>query len=125
MRQPHLLVMDDEPEFAEIVRKVAEGMGFAVVAPRNAAEFKARFKELRPEIVMVDVIMPDVDGIELVSWLVANQCAAQVLIVTGYDPSYARAAETLAKVQGMMRVSTLAKPLKLAELRAALAESGG
>jgi DNA-binding response OmpR family regulator len=115
-----LVVMDDEPEFVEFVRKVAVGLGFAVVAPGDADAFKAEIMKAEPHAVVLDIVMPEVDGIELVSWLGRIKCGAGIVIVTGYDPAYASAAERIAQGYGATRIMTLTKPVPLAQLRAAL-----
>jgi DNA-binding response OmpR family regulator len=116
-----LIVMDDEPEFAAFVRTVATGMGFVVVAPDDADAFKAEVARAEPQAIVLDVVMPQVDGVELVSWLARRKCGAGIVIVSGYDPAYAGAAERIARGYGIERVTTLAKPVPLAALRAALA----
>jgi YesN/AraC family two-component response regulator len=68
---------------------------------------------------VLDIIMPDVDGIELVQWLGERNCQAKVIVVTGYNPLYSEAAGPLGEAQGLT-VTTLLKPVSLADLRVAL-----
>lgn len=72
-------------------------------------------------VIVMDVVMPEVDGIELVQWLAQEKCQAKILIVTGYNPHYADAAKRLVSAGDLPSVQTLTKPISLADLRAALA----
>jgi response regulator of citrate/malate metabolism len=66
--------------------------------------------------------MPDIDGNELVLWLVGQECAADIFIITGYHPDYAVNARLLAEYKGLRSVQTLSKPVSVARLREALSE---
>jgi DNA-binding response OmpR family regulator len=57
-----ILVVDDEPDIVEIVRANLEGAGFDVVAARNGAEALARVKSENPDLMILDVLMPEMDG---------------------------------------------------------------
>ncbi len=124
MAVKRLLVIDDEPEFCNFIREVAEAEGFDVIVASGADEFRHAYKERDPGIVVVDVVMPDVDGIELVNWLADQGCTAQVLVMTGYNPQYADAAVVLGNVQGL-NVKRYSKPVRVATLREALGVAGG
>jgi len=124
MAAKRLLVIDDEPEFCNFVREVAEGAGFDVIVASGADEFRHAYRERDPGVVVVDVVMPDVDGIELVNWLADQGCTAQVLVMTGYNPQYADAAVVLGNVQGL-NVRRYSKPVRVATLREALGVAGG
>ena len=123
MLKRRVLVIDDELEFAAIVRKVAEELGCEVTVASDAGAFKTSYAAMPPEVIVLDIVMPDVDGIELVQWLIEQGCRADIVVVTGHNPNYARAAKTLAEARGSMRVRVLEKPAKLAELRAALSRA--
>ncbi len=74
-----------------------------------------------PTAIVLDVVTPETDGIELVKWLSDRQYQGKLLIVTGFTPRYAEMASSLSIVKGMTSVTTLYKPVDLAKLRAALA----
>lgn len=120
MRGNRLLVIDDEPAFSNFVRRVAEGLGYEVSVTSRAKEFKAAYEDAEPGVILLDLIMPDVDGIELVNWLAERECKAKVLVVTGYNPHYAEFAQTIGTVKGLASVRTFTKPIRVSDLRAAL-----
>jgi CheY-like chemotaxis protein len=115
-----LLVIDDEPAFGSFVKEVAEGMGYDVRVTAKADEFADAYETFDPTVIVLDVVMPEVDGIELVQWLAQEKCKAKIVIVTGYNPHYADAAKRLVSAGDLRSVMTLTKPVSLADLRAAL-----
>ncbi len=124
MTARRLLVVDDEPGFREFVGKVAVELGFEVEVTSDAAAFKRAHDAFDPTVVVVDIVMPQVDGTELVRWLAERRSTAHVVVVTGYDPQYAEFATKLGDAMGLRSSSSLTKPVALADLRAAL-EGGG
>lgn len=115
-----LLVIDDEPAFGSFVKEVAEGLGYDVRVTAKADEFADTYESFDPTVIVLDVVMPEVDGIELVQWLAQEKCKAKIVIVTGYNPHYADAAKRLVSAGDLPSVMTLTKPVSLADLRAAL-----
>ena len=75
MAGQRLLVVDDEPAFGEFARKVAAGLGFAVEVTTDGYAFKQRYDDFDPTVVMVDLFMPDIEGMELVQWLAERSAA--------------------------------------------------
>ena len=68
---PLVLLVDDEPAIRAICRVNLEGDGFAVLEATSGAEALKEIKRQRPSLVLLDVMMPGVDG-----WSVAEQLAA-------------------------------------------------
>ena len=125
MTDKRLLVIDDEPEFGEFVRKVAAESGFEVEVTPDAAAFKKVYRAIDPTVIVLDVVMPEVDGMELVQWLAERKSMVHLIVVTGYNPKYSELARKLGEARGLRSVTNLAKPVALAELRAALDGGGG
>lgn len=121
MASKRLLVVDDEPRFAAFVERVAQRMGFQVEVAPHGRDFKAAYLRNTPQVVVIDMVMPDIDGNELVLWLVEQSCAANIIIITGFHPDYAVNARLLAEFKGLRAVQTLSKPVDVSRLREALA----
>jgi two-component system OmpR family response regulator len=115
-----VLVVDDDQDFADLVRRVAEGMGHHATVVPGVGAMKAAWSAAPPDIIVLDMVMPDADGIEATRWMVSTGFRGRVVIVSGYDPLYAGAAKALGEVGGIFEVRVLAKPAPLAALRAAL-----
>jgi len=76
MSAARVLVLDDEPEFGAFVRKVAEKMGCEVEVTDRAAAFQERLPVFKPTLIVLDVVMPEIDGIEAVQLKVEGEDVA-------------------------------------------------
>ncbi len=119
--QTRVMICDDEPDFRAIVHDVVEGMGMQAIDVAWPEQFADIYREFKPDIVVLDIVMPNIDGLELVGWLSDAGYEGRLILVTGFNPHYARAASTLADLKGISSVAVLQKPVALADLRAALA----
>jgi DNA-binding response OmpR family regulator len=114
---PRVLVIDDHHDFGELVRRVAEKAGFEVEVTDKADHFRELCTEFKPDLICLDIVMPQEDGIELIRWLAKAGSDAAIYIITGHSPTYARAAIELGRSQGLNICGALQKPLSLATLR--------
>ena len=57
-----VLVVDDEPDTLELVKLVLESGGFEAVLANNGKEALAHLATMRPDLVLLDIMMPDMDG---------------------------------------------------------------
>lgn len=117
-----LLIIDDEPSFAEFVRKVAVGCNYeAEVAPSSEGIWQA-MDELQPTHVAVDLQMPGADGIEVMRQLATRRSHARLIIMSGADGKVVEVACRLAAERGLTVAAALRKPFRAAELRRVLEE---
>ena len=71
MREPaRILVVDDVADNVEILQMRLESQGYEVVTAGDGVEALEKVRELRPDLVLLDIMMPRMDGIETVK---ANQ----------------------------------------------------
>lgn len=115
-----LIVVDDEADIRRLVAKVGEGLGYEVTEVADSRDFGRVFSEVRPDAVVIDMVMPYQDGFDLIKPLVDRDRSIKVVIVTGYNPLYARTAEIQLAARGVEDVQSLNKPFTLKELRQAL-----
>jgi DNA-binding response OmpR family regulator len=118
--QKRILILDDNADFANFVETVATGLGYDAVVAITSGAFRAAWLAETPDVIVLDIVMPQTDGIETIQWLVEQGCSARVIIVSGYSPIYATAARAIGEHAGAMQISQMQKPIKLAELRARL-----
>ncbi len=123
MPEKRLLIVDDEPKFAAFVGKVARPMGFEVEITCHGRDFIEAYGRRKPDVVVIDMVMPEIDGNELVLWLVQQKCDAAIIIITGFSPQYAVNARLLAEYKGLKSVRTLSKPVTVSRLRETLAHA--
>lgn len=115
-----LLIMDDEPEIRDLVREIAEDAGYEVREVACETEFKRELEAFQPDMIVLDVVMPDIDGITLIRYLAETQCRARLIIISGYGKDYVLNAQQIGIQYGLMDVQGLIKPFPLSALRNAL-----
>jgi CheY-like chemotaxis protein len=120
MQDKRLLICDDEPAFGRFVQNVAEDLGYEVRVTTDGRAFIEAYNSFKPTMIILDMIMPGMDGNEIVLWLAKQKCTARLIIITGYTPDYAAHAKVLAEYKGLRPVTTLHKPIEVSELRAVL-----
>jgi len=120
MNEKRLLIVDDEAAFGEFVRQVALSLDYEVMVATDSKTFQECFTDFQPTMIMLDMVMPDMDGNELLLWMLQQNYASDLIITTGYNPDYASDAKILAEFNGLRTVTTLVKPFSLARLRAVL-----
>ena len=81
-----VLIVDDHPSFRASARMLLEAEGFRVVgeAEDGAAAIRC-VRELAPEVVLLDVQLPDIDGLEVAARLAANGSAPAMVLTSSRD----------------------------------------
>ncbi len=97
-----ILLVDDDPEIRELVRIVLTSEGYDVVEAGEAAPAIAAAREHRPDLVLLDVMMPSVDGIGVLRALKASSLTSRIPVVmlTALDGPSDVAAATYAGAEG-------------------------
>jgi EAL domain-containing protein (putative c-di-GMP-specific phosphodiesterase class I)/ActR/RegA family two-component response regulator len=115
-----ILVIDDEGDVGEFVSAAAQAMGFDCTATTDATTF---LKTLTPDttLILLDLKMPEMDGIELLRLLSERKCKAGIILMSGVDKRVLETAGQLAQALGLSIVGHLQKPFRLAELEEILA----
>jgi DNA-binding NarL/FixJ family response regulator len=81
------LVVDDHPSFRRTARVVLRCAGLEVVGEaEDGASAIESAKMLRPDVVLLDVILPDIDGFEVAATLVQNGNPPQIVLTSSHDP---------------------------------------
>jgi DNA-binding response OmpR family regulator len=122
MPQPRLLLIDDEPTLADFMADAASGCGFDPVVTSRDEEFRDQFIAERPDMVVLDLGMPGMDGVELLRFLADQQYRSPVLIVSGFDRRVLESAFRLGEALGLNMAGPLEKPVRLERLETMLNE---
>ncbi len=80
--QPLILVADDEARITKLISVVLSEEGFRVVTATSGKEALKKAEELRPDVVLLDMVMPDLDGLEVMSQL-RLRWPVPIILVTG------------------------------------------
>ncbi len=116
-----LLVIDDEPAFGQVIKKVAQDCGFEVAVTADPAIFMNAVRMWHPTVIMLDLKMPNTDGIQLLRVLAADKCAAHVVVTSGEHGKVLDSAMQLGRERGLNMRDVLPKPIRAHELRERLA----
>jgi CheY-like chemotaxis protein len=120
MPEKRLLVCDDEAAVGRFVQNVAAPLGYDVRVTTSGVGLTEIYDDFKPTIILLDMVMPDMDGNEVIMWLADRGCTARLIIMTGYHPDYASHAKVLARYKGLGPVMALDKPFGVEELASAL-----
>ena len=114
MSQSHILVVDDEPDIRDLVREILEDEGYRVSVAENGTTARAVFANETPDLVLLDIWMPDVDGITLLrEWSAGDGLASPVVVMSGHGT-----VETAIEATRLGAHDFVQKPISLARLLA-------
>jgi two-component system OmpR family response regulator len=108
---PRLLVVDDEPNIAEVVTMALRFNGFTVETAATGREALAAVSKFKPHLMVLDVMLPDMEGFEVASRLGAQRAGVPIIFLTARDA-------TEDKVRGLTGGGDdyMTKPFSLEEL---------
>jgi two-component system, OmpR family, response regulator len=122
MPQPRLLLIDDEPVLADFIADAARSSGFEPVVASDDGQFRNEFAANRPNMVVLDLGMPGMDGVELLRFLADQDYRSPVLIVSGFDRRVLDSAFRLGEALGLNMAGPLEKPVRLERLEEMLGQ---
>ncbi|GAB4361459.1 MAG: sigma-54-dependent transcriptional regulator [Methylohalobius sp. ZOD2] len=112
MTQATILVVDDEPDICHLLQEILEDEGFQVVTAENGAQARRHWQVERPDLVLLDIWMPDVDGVSLLNeWVVDGAAPCPVIMMSGHGT-----VETAVEATRLGAFDYLEKPLSMAKL---------
>jgi two-component system chemotaxis response regulator CheY len=112
-----LLAVDDDVASAELVGRIAARCGYDVRVTSSPKEVRDLLTEWQPDVLALDVCMPELDAVELLPILDEVQFSGDLLIVSGSDDQVRVSARKLASVRGIKVAGDIQKPLDVAALR--------
>jgi two-component system chemotaxis response regulator CheB len=112
-----LLAVDDSADSADLVARVAAKCGYEAQAISDPKSVRALVVSWKPEVLTLDLCMPEADGIDLLSMLEETGFEGLLVIISGQDGWFRKAASRLAEVRGLKVVDDLQKPVDINALR--------
>ncbi len=76
-----IMVVDDHPDLVEIVRITLELNGFNVRCAYSGKHLFAGLEELKPDLILLDIMMPQMDGLEVLTRLKGNPATASIPVI--------------------------------------------
>jgi len=109
---PYILVVDDEQDIRQLVSEILEDEGYDVAMAENAAEAKKLKNERQPHLILLDIWMPDCDGITLLrEWAAEDEALCPVIMMSGHG-----SVESAVEATRLGAYDFLEKPLSMAKL---------
>ena len=107
-----ILVVDDEPDIRELVSEILEDEGYAVTVAEDGEKARAAYVSQAPDLVLLDIWMPDVDGITLLKeWGSGKGLVCPVVVMSGHGT-----VETAVEATRLGAFDFVQKPISLAKL---------
>lgn len=109
---PRILVVDDEPDIRRLISEILQDEGYQVAAAENAAEAREFKKTTAPNLILLDIWMPDSDGITLLrEWVTEKKLLCPVVMMSGHG-----SVEAAVEATRLGAYDFLEKPLSMAKL---------
>ena len=89
-----VLIVDDEPDTSEWLKRLLESRGYSAKVAETGRESERIVGDWKPELVLLDMILPDVNGLDLLTRLRTASPETQIVMVTGYG-SVVKAVEAM------------------------------
>jgi EAL domain-containing protein (putative c-di-GMP-specific phosphodiesterase class I)/CheY-like chemotaxis protein len=117
-----ILAIDDDADIGELILATAQDMRLSCAVANNAADF---LEKLGPgtTLILLDLVMPEMDGVELLRLLAQRQCKAGIVLMSGVGKRIIETAEELARALGLSVVGHLQKPFRVSTLQEIVAQN--
>ncbi len=112
MSSEYILVVDDEPDIRQLVSEILEDEGYQVESAGNAQQAREKWSQRKPDLVLLDIWMPDEDGISLLkSWQESGSLCCPVIMMSGHATI-----ETAVEATKLGAYDFIEKPLSMAKM---------
>jgi DNA-binding NtrC family response regulator len=111
MNKPNVLVVDDEPDIRQLLQEILEDEGYEVQPAANGESARKLRAERKPDLILLDIWMPDVDGITLLKEWLGGDGLCPVVMMSGHAT-----VETAVEATRLGAYDFLEKPLSMAKL---------
>src|SRR4030042_6155863 len=89
-RRAKILLIDDDPDFVEATKVVLESQPYEVITALSGKEGLEKVREQKPDLILLDIIMPGVDGFQVCQQLKKDRQLAKipVIMITSFSEKY-------------------------------------
>jgi len=112
-----LLAVDDNSDSAELIARIAMKCGYEARCITDSSGLGDVLKKFQPQVLTLDLCMPEEDGISLLSLLKDSGFSGSLLIISGQDDWFRKTAGRLATARGLNVALDMSKPVDIKALR--------
>lgn len=120
MSRQRLLILDDDAAVAQTIAFIAENAGLDARITTSSTDFFEVLEEWSPHYIALDLIMPEMDGVEVMRLLAYRRCTAMIVITSGVGSRVLGAAERSAAEHGLNVIGVVSKPFSAKAFRSIL-----
>jgi DNA-binding response OmpR family regulator len=115
-----MLIVDDDPPIRAFLAEIGKFCGFEVDTSDTGRNLAAHMEQTQPDTLILDIVMPDVDGIEALRALAAQAVETRIILISGFDRKLLERAQAMAIDWKLNVVGILEKPLDKNDVIASL-----
>ncbi|MDQ7072971.1 MAG: response regulator [Gammaproteobacteria bacterium] len=110
-QSPLILVVDDEPDICELIKDILNDEGYQAVSAANGVEARKAFSTKKPDLILLDIWMPDIDGISLLKEFKQLDTRMTIIMMSGHGTI-----ETAIEATRLGAADFIEKPVSIAKL---------
>lgn len=117
MSRSKVLVLDDDLLTGVTMQRIIASGGYEARTATDAVRFFLFNEEWKPDVIVLDLVMPDMDGMQILAELASRSCDSAIIITSGVGKNLLDSAKHSALEQGLNVIGILAKPFNAATLK--------
>lgn len=110
-KSPLVLVVDDEPDICDLIKDILNDEGYQAISASNGAEARSAFSSQQPNLTLLDIWMPDIDGISLLKEFKQSDANTTIIMMSGHGTI-----ETAIEATRLGAADFIEKPVSIAKL---------
>lgn len=117
MTDKTLLIVDDDPRICRLIKRVASNLGFETTVLEDSEKFIPSYIEVTPSIIMLDLKMKGLDGVELIRYLSTLESESIIIIMSGVENKILETTMRLGESLGLHMAAAIQKPLDIDKIK--------
>jgi CheY-like chemotaxis protein len=114
--EKRLLIVDDDARLTRVVALTADTLAIATTQVNDPRRALDHFIRLRPQVLILDIFMPEQDGIDVLNEILLTGIPTQVVLTTGDGEELLRLAQDAIRFHGLPEAPVLQKPFRRTDL---------
>ena len=108
----NVCIVDDDIQIASMLQDILNNKGFISTIFTQVSDF-LNFDLANDDVILLDLMMPDIDGVEVIRILSERECLNSIVLLSGYDQSVLNSVEKLAKELSLNVLASMTKPINI------------